>query len=104
MKTKALRPERRLWAVRSMIVASLLVSLLSWSAGPVFAAGGQFGSISGTIVDSETKAAISGAKVTAASPSGSGYATTGSNGFPFFERRLPADADARSVHDQRLAS
>jgi hypothetical protein len=72
---------RRLRAARSTLVCALLLSLISWSAVPAEAAGGQFGSINGTIVDSSSKNAVAGATVTASSPSGTGTATTNSSGF-----------------------
>jgi hypothetical protein len=47
---------------------------------PAFAAGGQTGQITATVVDNVTKQPIAGATVSAASPTGTYSATTGGNG------------------------
>ncbi len=59
---------------------ALIVALVGTSIGPTFAAGGQFGNLSGTVVDQATKAPIVQAKVTVVSPSGTYKATTDSKG------------------------
>ena len=47
----------------------------------VFAAGGQTGNLSGTVVDAQTKVPIAGATINVVSPSGNYHTKTGSNGF-----------------------
>jgi hypothetical protein len=60
--------------VSSFGSAGLLATL------PAFAAGGQFGNISGTIVDATSKSGVAGARVTFVSPSGTFRAVTVANG------------------------
>jgi len=72
---------RRPAVARVLATLGLLFSFILSSALPAFAAGGQTGNISGTVLDSATKAPVSGARVTAVSPSGTATATTGGNGF-----------------------
>ena len=67
--------------VRSGLALLLALAFLAVSAPPVFAAGGQTGNLSGTVVDAQTKAPIAGATVNVVSPSGNYHAKTGSNGF-----------------------
>ncbi len=57
------------------ILAVLLTAALSGLATPVFAAGGVFGTLTGTVVDAGTQAPISGATVNVTSP-GQKYTTT----------------------------
>src|SRR5579871_2223443 len=64
-----------------LCVAVLITGLISATTVPVYAAGGQAGNISGTIVDSATQAPISGATVTAAAPTGTYSAKTDARGF-----------------------
>ena len=66
---------------RTLGVAGLIFSLLSWSTSPVFAAGGQTGNLNGTVVDSKTHAPIAGASVNVISPTGSATTTTNGSGF-----------------------
>ena len=61
-------------------IALSIIGLLFTSIDPAFAAGGQYGNLSGTVVDSKTGSPIAGARVTAASPSASVHSTTSSNG------------------------
>ena len=58
---------------------ALFAFLVSFAA-PTFAAGGQTGQISGTVVDVTTRAAVVGARIGLASPSGSYSATTDAEG------------------------
>ncbi|MGH7708343.1 MAG: TonB-dependent receptor domain-containing protein, partial [Vulcanimicrobiaceae bacterium] len=81
---------RVITAVRFAVALFVGSSLILSTAVPSFAAGGQFGNLNGTVVDQQTKAPISGATVTVASPSGTHTATTGSNGF-FSLLNLPVD-------------
>ncbi len=57
-----------------------MLSLLQLTVVPAYAAGGQNGNLSGVIVDATSKAAIAGAHVTIASPSGRFTATTDGGG------------------------
>jgi hypothetical protein len=57
----------------------LLPGLLT-VAGPALAGGGQFGNISGTIVDAKSGGGVPNARVTLASPSGTFRAVAGANG------------------------
>lgn len=75
----------RLWsggaiALRTLLSLCAIFAIFAASAMPSFAAGGQTGSITGTVVDSATKAPVVAAKVTAASPSGSYRTSTDSAG------------------------
>lgn len=78
----SLRGARKQWmllrAAVSMIVALALGASIT---APAFAAGGQFGNLTGTVVDATTHAPIANAAVTAASPSGTYHATTDGRGF-----------------------
>ncbi len=65
----------RLFSVLVAVFALLLTSI-----DPALAAGGQYGNLSGTVVDTTTGAPIASARVTAASPSATVHATTSSNG------------------------
>lgn len=66
--------------LRSLLALALFVGMVCSLVSPAFAAGGQTGIVSGTVVDNSTKQPISNATVSIASPSGSYTATTGSNG------------------------
>ena len=65
--------------VRSLFVTIAVLSLLLPATGPVQAAGGQTGTISGTVFDA-AGAPVSGAAVLATSPSGSYRATSDTSG------------------------
>ena len=54
---------------------------------PAFAAGGEVGNISGTIIDAQTKAPVANAQVGLAAPTGSFSAKTNSAGFFHDPRR-----------------
>ena len=69
-------------ALRSVLTLLVVFAVFATSAIPAFAAGGQTGSIAGTVVESVSKAPLVGAKITAASPSGT-YRTTTDNGGKF---------------------
>ena len=65
---------------RSAVLAALIVALVCTSIAPAFAAGGQFGNLSGTVYDQSTKTAVAGATVTVVSPSGTYHAKSDSKG------------------------
>ena len=65
-------------AALSLVVALLLCTT---TIGPAFAAGGEVGNISGTIIDAQTKAPVANAQIALAAPSGSFSAKTNSAGF-----------------------
>jgi Carboxypeptidase regulatory-like domain/TonB dependent receptor len=79
MSTAFMR-ERRGWFAQSAVLVALIFAMLATSISPVLAAGGQFGNLSGTVVDQTSKAGIANAKVTVVSPSGTYHATTDSKG------------------------
>ncbi len=70
----------RFMPVRLFYVLGVVASLALASVSPVFAAGGQFGNVGGTVVDASSNTAVTGARVTLASPSGTFRATTSANG------------------------
>ncbi len=67
-------------SVKCVIASLLAVAIMALSAPSAFAAGGVYGTLSGTVLDSTTRAPINGASVTAKSPSNSYSATTDSSG------------------------
>ncbi len=67
--------------VRALLILTLLTTANLFVPAPTFAAGGETGNLTGTVIDSATKAAVKNAKVTAASPSGYQVAHTDSRGF-----------------------
>lgn len=67
-------------SVKCAIAALLAVAIFALSAPSAFAAGGVYGTLSGTVLDASTRSPISGATVTAKSPSNSYTATTDSGG------------------------
>src|SRR5579872_4062346 len=73
-------PRIRRASVKCIIASLLVVAVMALSAPSAFAAGGVYGTLSGTVLDSTTRAPISGASVTAKSPSNSYSATTDSSG------------------------
>jgi hypothetical protein len=66
---------------RRLLFVFLSLSLMTSMVAPAFAAGGLYGSLNGTVVDSESHAPIAGAQVTAQSPSGRYTAVTDGHGF-----------------------
>jgi len=62
-------------SLKGLVAAVLAVAVLALSSPAVFAAGGVFGTLSGTVVDAQSQAPISGATVTLTSP-GQKYTTT----------------------------
>jgi hypothetical protein len=81
MISKAFQLGRRHTAVRLAVCAALVLSLLAPLATPAYAAGGQYGSVQGTVVDASTKAPIAGATVAMAAPTGNYTTTTNGSGF-----------------------
>jgi hypothetical protein len=79
MSTAFMR-ERRGWFAQSAVLVALIFAMLATSISPVLAAGGQFGNLTGSVIDATTKAPVANAKVTLVSPSGTYRQTTGSNG------------------------
>src|ERR1700688_3688266 len=68
----------RLLLKRSVVAAFLILTFVLQGTTSVLA--GTTGTISGTVIDASTNQPISGAKVTALSPSQSATTTTGSDG------------------------
>jgi hypothetical protein len=66
--------------VRSCAALAALLGLLITNVMPAFAAGGQTGNLQGVVVDSATRAPISGATINAVSPSGRYSAKTDAQG------------------------
>ncbi|MBV8423783.1 MAG: carboxypeptidase regulatory-like domain-containing protein [Candidatus Eremiobacteraeota bacterium] len=66
--------------MKCAIAALLAVAILALSSPMAFAAGGVYGSLSGTVLDSTSRAPISGATVTAKSPSNTYNSTTNGSG------------------------
>lgn len=64
-----------------MCAMLLVAALMLTTAGPAFAAGGQTGNISGTVVDSATHQPLANAQVNAVSPTGNYQARTDSRGY-----------------------
>ena len=67
-------------SVKCIIASLLVVAVMALSAPSAFAAGGVYGSLSGTVLDSTTRAPISGATVSAKSPTNSYSGSTDSSG------------------------
>ncbi len=67
-------------SLRLLAALALILSVLQLSVMPVYAAGGQNGNVSGSVIDAASKAAVAGARVTIASPSGRFTATTDGGG------------------------
>lgn len=67
-------------AFRSIAIAIAIVAFALDATLPASAAGGQYGILSGTVVDAKTRQPVAGARITAASPSGTFHAVTGANG------------------------
>ncbi|HEY9180999.1 MAG TPA: TonB-dependent receptor, partial [Candidatus Baltobacteraceae bacterium] len=65
---------------RRLLFVFLALSLMTSMVAPAFAAGGLYGSLNGTVVDSESHAPIAGAQVTAQSPTGRYTAVTDGRG------------------------
>lgn len=65
---------------RAVATLTILGIMFSLPSAPAFAAGGQFGSLTGSISDATTKAPIAGAAVSAVSPSGRYSTTTDGSG------------------------
>jgi hypothetical protein len=76
--------------VRLAVCAVVMIALLANTATPIYAAGGEVGSIQGTVVDSVTHAGIAGASVSLSAPTGTYHTKTGGNGF-FSFLGLPVD-------------
>ncbi|MFZ1124967.1 MAG: carboxypeptidase regulatory-like domain-containing protein [Candidatus Baltobacteraceae bacterium] len=72
-------------------------------AAPSFAAGGQVGNISGTVVESETRAPVPGANVTIVAPTATFKTKTDARGF-FSILGLPVDTYTLSIEDQGFES
>jgi hypothetical protein len=90
----------RLFAVaRTLVVIGVMLSMMLNSSIPAFAAGGSNGNIHGSLIDGTSKAAITGAKVGIASPSGSFTATTDGNG-RFSVDGLPVDTYILTIQAQ----
>ena len=81
---------RAVFLARFATALLLLLAFLVTSTTPTFAAGGQTGSVQGTVVDSATHSPLSGVDVSLASPSGTYHAKTAGNGF-FSFLGLPVD-------------
>jgi hypothetical protein len=97
MSTAFMR-ERRGWLARAAVLVAMVFALVGTSISPIMAAGGQFGNLSGSVVDQSTKAPIANARVTVVSPSGTYRATTGSNG-QFSILGVPVDTYLVTVED-----
>ena len=89
MSTAFMR-ERRGWFAQSAVLVALIFAMLATSISPVLAAGGQFGNLSGTVIDQATKAGVPGAKVTVVSPSGT-YRQTANGSGQFSILGVPVD-------------
>ena len=76
-------PQRNPWkrVIASFAALALVAGLISSLAAPASAAGGQYGSIQGFVIDGKTKAVIVGATVSAAAPTGQFKAVTDSRGY-----------------------
>lgn len=75
------RTSRRLQAIRCALALAVAFAVSLAAAAPAFAAGGQFGNLNGTIVDSHSHAPIADATVVAISGSGTYSAVTNAHGF-----------------------
>jgi hypothetical protein len=82
--------ERLQRLARALVAVVAVFALLASTASPIFAAGGQFGSVSGTIVDQVTNKPVAGATVVLISASGKYTAKTNGNGY-FSAIGLPVD-------------
>ena len=76
-------PQRNPWkrVIASFAALALVAGLISSLAAPASAAGGQYGSIQGYVIDGKTKAAIAGATVSAAAPTGQFKTVTDGRGY-----------------------
>ncbi|MGP6190473.1 MAG: carboxypeptidase regulatory-like domain-containing protein [Vulcanimicrobiaceae bacterium] len=77
----------------------MLLAMVLSMATPSFAAGGQTGGLSGTVTDSDTRAAVAGASVTVASPTGTFKTKTDGTGF-FSILGMPVDTYTLSIESQ----
>jgi hypothetical protein len=59
---------------------AMVAGFIASFAAPASAAGGQYGSIQGVVIDAKTKAPVVGATISAASPTGQFRAVTDSRG------------------------
>ncbi len=89
-------PSSRASFARAVVSLILALAFSLGVASPAFAAGGQTGSLNGTLQDAATHVPVPNAHVTAASPSGRNTATTDSHGF-FSIIGLPVDTYTISV-------
>jgi hypothetical protein len=80
MIPKTLSGVLRALALRRL-VAALVIAVIAASAGPAFAAGGQTGNLTGTVVDAVSKTPLAGAAISAVSPTGAYSARTDARGF-----------------------
>ncbi len=84
-------------ALSRLSIALGVVCCLAWGASsPAYAAGGQSGTLRGSVVDEKTGAPIAGASVSAISPSGTFKALTDSQGF-FVLLQIPTDTYELSI-------
>ncbi len=90
---------RKASVFRAVLSLAIVLILGATSLSPAFAAGGQAGNISGTIVDAATKAPVANAIVGLASPSGSFQGKTNGNGF-FTILGVPVDTYVLSITAQ----
>ncbi|MBV9646131.1 MAG: TonB-dependent receptor, partial [Candidatus Eremiobacteraeota bacterium] len=67
--------------VRLLLVCAAVCGIVGGSTLPAFAAGGQLGNLTGTVIDAQTKAPIANATVNAAAPTGSYTSRTDAHGF-----------------------
>jgi hypothetical protein len=71
---------RHVTLLRAVFALLVLAIFIASSAGIVFAAGGVYGTLDGSVVDADTRAPIAGATVTARSPTATYTATTNAKG------------------------
>jgi Carboxypeptidase regulatory-like domain len=74
-------PDERSLLSRAIAILIAAAFLFVLPIAPAFAAGGQVGSLGGTVLDAATRAPVAGATVSAVSPSASYTATTDARGF-----------------------
>ena len=76
-------PLRGPWkrVIASCTALAMIAGLLASFSAPASAAGGQYGAIAGYVIDGKTKAAVSGASISAASPTGQFKASTDVRGY-----------------------
>ncbi len=72
---------RNVHAFRAAVSLVVALLLCATTIVPAFAAGGEVGNISGTIIDAQTKTPVANAQIALAAPSGSFSAKTNSAGF-----------------------